>query len=214
MRKNPLNLTDTKRQFDAVAIEYDFMAETFHVADFFLEHLPKGRQRALDLGCGSGCMVHELSQHFEQVIGIDLSHGLLEIAQAKRMQQNILYCQMDLYHCGLQQGFDFIISKNVFHHLSNIPDILKQVKMMLKPEGRLILTDLISERETPAQIVYYMGAVQEYVPNVLHYGWEIAQRIFRFRLSKHWLSHLASDRYLSGCTFPHEGTVIWDKPLA
>lgn len=213
-------------QFDAVALEYDFMAETFHSSDFFLDNLPEGRLLALDLGCGSGLMASDLAAHFDYVIGIDLSLDMVRIAQTKRPYPNVLYCQMDVNQLGLFGQFDYITSENVFHHLSDTGRVLEQLKRLLKPGGRLVLTDVISERETPPTIVYIVGALQEYIPNWLRFDRKTASRIFRFRVSRHWLAHLASDCYLSedtfrqvyshylpDCTFPGAGRLVWEKPV-
>ena len=212
-------------QFDAVALEYDFMAETFHSSGFFLDHLPQGRQLALDLGCGSGFTANDLAPHFDHVIAMDLSLDMLRIAQAKRQPANVLYCQMDVNRLGMSSKFDYIISQSVFHHLNDIPAVLENLKQLLKPGGRLVITDVVSERETPPTIVYIVGAFQEYIPNWKKFGRRTAYRIFRFRVSHHWLTHLASDHYLSqdtfcqlysrhlpDCTFPKAGHVVWDKP--
>ncbi len=216
----------TGQQFDAVALEYDFMSEIFHAPEFVLAHLPDRRQRALDLGCGSGPMVQELANHFQEVVGIDVSLDLLTIARAKHKPANTHYCLMDIHKLGIHEKFDYIISQNVFHHLHEIPCILDQITNLLQPGGRLLITDVISERETPPIIVYIVGAFQEYLPNVRKYGRKNANRIFRFRVSKHWLGHLATDKYLSArafqqfyrqhlpeCRFPNSSAVIWDKPL-
>ena len=213
-------------QFDKVALEYDFMAEIWHSPDFFIDNKPAGHHLALDLGCGSGLLVKELSAYFDYVIGIDLSYDLLSIAQQKRNNAKTFYCKMDIQQLGLLSQFDYIISKNVFHHLDNIPHVLAHIKQLLKPGGRFILTDVISPNETPPRIVYIVGALQEYIPNLREYGRKTANRIFRFQTSKHWLDHLASDHYLSSdafrelysihllnCTFPRQGYLIWDKPI-
>lgn len=215
----------TEAAFDVVALEYDFMATLFHSSDFILANLPAQRGRALDAGCGSGVLAQNLAAHFQQVVAVDLSYDLLAIAHAKRPKDNILYCQLDLENSGFSGGYDLIVSMNVFHHIADVPRLLQTFKDSLNPGGRLILTDVVSERETPPTWVYIVGAFQEYIPNWRKYGLKIANRIFRFRLSKYWLSHLAADHYLSpatfkslysqhlpGCTFPRPNYVIWDKP--
>lgn len=213
--------------FDAVALEYDFMASLFHSSDFILANLPTQRGRVLDAGCGSGVLAHDLAALFQQVLAVDLSYDLLAIAQAQRKEDNILYCQLDLETMGFSGGYDLIVSMNVFHHIADVPGLLQTFRDSLNLGGRLILTDVISERETPPTWVYIVGAFQEYIPNWRKYGQETANRIFCFRVSRHWLSHLAADHYLSpdafkklysqylpGCTFPRPNYVIWDKPLA
>lgn len=202
------------------------MAEIFHSADFFLAHIPDNRQSGLDIGCGSGLLALDLAPHFKQFVALDVSFSLLSIAQVKRARNNLIYCQMDASQLGFAPKFDYIVSRNVFHHLDNISGVLERLKKVLRPGGRLLLTDVISNRETPPTIVYVVGAIQEYLPNCVRLGWNKANRIFRFRVSGHWLSHLATDKYLSkeafvqtygqhlpNCVFPHPGCVIWDKPI-
>lgn len=211
--------------FDQVALEYHFMAELFHSPDFFLNNLPNVQQLALDLGCGSGLITSELAQHFDQVIGVDLSAELLQIAHHKTHQANVLYAQMDISQLGCCNGFDLIISKGVFHHLDDLEATILQIQSLLKSGGRLIITDVISNTETPPRYIYLIGAMQEYLPNVMKFDLKTANRIYRFRTSKQWLAHLASDRYLSpisfeqtysrllpNCRFPKQGHLIWDKP--
>ncbi len=211
--------------FDQVALEYNFIAELFHNPNFFIQNISKHRHVALDLGCGSGLLVQELATTFDYVIGIDTSYEMLSIAQAKRYASNILYLQAHIEQLGLSGQFDYIISQNTFHHLDNIEKAIDVMKSLLKPAGRLVLTDVVSENETPPRYIYQIGAVQEYIPNVINYGFAIANRVFRFRISEHWLNHLASDHYLSSsrfeeiyaqllpnAIFPKAGHLIWDKP--
>lgn len=211
--------------FDQVALEYDFIAELFHNPSFFTQNIPKQTNTLLDLGCGSGLLVQELSTTFEHVIGVDTSYEMLSIAQAKRSVSNIMYIQADIEQLGLSGQFDYIISQNTFHHLDNIENVIDVIKTLLKPAGRFVLTDVVSENETPPRYIYQIGALQEYIPNVINYGFVIANRVFRFRISEHWLNHLASDHYLSSSRFeeiyaqllpnaivPKAGHLIWDKP--
>jgi len=211
-------------QFDTVALEYDFMAKLFHSPQPFINYMTQQKTCALDLGCGSGLLVTELAKHYRHVIGVDMSYNMLEIAHARRNAPNIDYILADIEQLSLPEQFDYIISKNVFHHVTNIAVIIARIKSWLKPGGRLMITDVISSNPTPPQYVYRIGAIQEYIPNVIQYGLANANRVYRFRTSKHWLNHLASDQYLSekefrcifegllpSCTFPDNGFVIWDK---
>jgi ubiquinone/menaquinone biosynthesis C-methylase UbiE len=49
------------------------------------------KDRALDIGCGSGILALELSKQYREIIGIDISEQMLLIAQSKRQRENIKY---------------------------------------------------------------------------------------------------------------------------
>lgn len=209
--------------FDDVALEYDYLAERFKDNSFFLEHLSVNRTRALDMGCGSGLLTHALADHYQQVIGIDIADHMLAIARSKRPRPNIQYQQMDANALQFDEKFDLIVSDAVLHHL-DVAKTLNRLKQLLAPAGKLVIRDIASPRETPPTIVYIVGAVQEFVPNCFRFNLQTAIRIFRYRTSRHWLAHLASDHYLSDQRFREiysqhlpdgvflrPGTIIWEN---
>jgi len=80
-----MNKNSTAKQFDKVSLEYDFVVSlTEKEDDTLLENMPKQRGKVLDIGCGSGNRCILLSRYFEQVVGIDISDSLLQIAEKKR----------------------------------------------------------------------------------------------------------------------------------
>jgi SAM-dependent methyltransferase len=42
---------------------------------------PVARRSALDFGCGIGRLTHALAEHFDQVYGVDISPGMIELAR-------------------------------------------------------------------------------------------------------------------------------------
>ncbi len=185
------------QRFDSFATEYDFMATLLHKQDFFLRNLSNRRSAALDIGCGSGILAFELSKYYDSVVGVDISHKMLAIAQTKRDSPNIEYLYMNANHLELNKKFDLIVSSTTFHHLENLPATLQTLKQLLNPSGKIVLRDNVSKVETPGTIVYIIGALQDFLPDCLKYDFFQAIRLFKFRISKPWLRHLASDKYLS-----------------
>jgi len=190
-------MTIAVQRFDSFAIEYDFMASLHKRNDFFLSNLSKNRSAVLDIGCGSGILVFELARHYEKVVGIDICQSMLEIAKTKRSTSNIQYILMDAKNLVLNEKFDLITSASTFHHLQNLPATLQAIKKLIKPGGKIVLLDNVSEVETPDKIVYIIGAIKDFFLDWFTYGFATAYRLFKFRISKPWLSHLASDKYLS-----------------
>ncbi len=119
-------------QFDPVAVEYDFEASLRPDHDFFLRHLPAVRGAALDVGSGSGILTLELARRFDEVVGVDISSEMLAIARARRSAANLTYLRMDANDLRLDATFDYIVSRTTFHHLTDVPAVVRRLKAMLR----------------------------------------------------------------------------------
>ncbi|MEG4349374.1 class I SAM-dependent methyltransferase [Microcoleus sp. LAD1_D3] len=226
MLKSNCKIRNKSVMFDAFATEYDFAATLQSQNDFFTKNLSASKGAVLDIGCGSGILAFELAQYYDNVVAVDLSAKMLDIARQKRSAPNIEYLQMDASQLALDRKFDLIVSAATFHHLPNLPAALAAIKKLLNPHGKIVFLDNISEVETPATIGYILGAARDFKADCSTYGFRNALRLLRFRVSPSWLKHLASDRYLSegrfrkiygrcfpGCYFVKLGCfmgVIWE----
>jgi ubiquinone/menaquinone biosynthesis C-methylase UbiE len=151
---------------------------------------------------------------------------MLAIASQKRSAPNIEYIQMDASQLVLDRQFDLIVSAATFHQLPDLATALSELKKLLKPQGKIVFLDNISEGDTPATISYIIRAARDFIPDCSTYGFRNALRLLRFRLSPSWLKYLTSSRYLSerqfkkiycrcfpGCYFVKLGNfmgVIWE----
>ena len=191
------------RSFDHLAEEYDFVASLVRKPDFFLSHLPQHRRRVLDVGCGTGVLASELSQHFESVVGIDISEPMLAIARGKRAAANIEYRRADANQLVLEQKFDAIVSHTAFHHLENVPRTLGVLKGALEPGGRLILVDNVTGKFVIARhpFLYVLFSYLRFPSDILRLGLRPAWRLFRFCVSRSWIAHVTTDGYLSADGF-------------
>lgn len=226
MLKSPWKIRNKSVMFDAFATEYDFAATLQSKNDFFIKNLSTNKGAVLDIGCGSGILAFELAKYYENVVAVDLSEKMLDIARQKRAAPNIEYIQMDVSSLEFDRQFDLIVSATTFHHLKHLPTTFKSIKKLLNRHGKVVFLDNVSEVETPGTIGYVVGAARDYIPDCSKYGFRNASRLLKFRLSPSWLKHLASDRYLSegrfkkiynryfpGCYFVKMGCfmgVIWE----
>ena len=226
MLKNHWKIRNQSVMFDTFATEYDFAATLQGKNDFFTKNLSISKGTALDIGCGSGILAFELAKYYDNVVAVDLSEKLLDIARQKRAAPNIEYIQMDVSSLEFDRQFDLIVSAATFHHLKHLPTTFKSIKKILKRHGKVVFLDNISEVETPTTIDYVVNAARDYIPDCSKYGFRNASRLLKFRLSPNWLKHLASDKYLSeqrfkkiynryfpGCYFVKLGSfmgVIWE----
>lgn len=190
-------MNTTKRQFDQVAEEYDFVNSLLNDHTFFVSNMSLGKGRALDIGCGSGLLVDKLASYYDEVVGIDISDQMLNLAKVRRQRSNTAYLNMDAAHLSFKEKFDFIVSRTTFHHLNNIPNVIKQMKGLLNDGGKIVILDNVSKVETPPTYAYILGAIQEFLPHCYKFGVKNPVRVFKHNTSKPWLEHLASDKYLS-----------------
>jgi SAM-dependent methyltransferase len=81
---------------------------------------PAARQRALDFGCGTGRATQALAEWFDQVIGVDVSPSMLDLArQHNRAGERCTYVlnAVDNLRQFEDNSFDLVYSRIVLQHL-------------------------------------------------------------------------------------------------
>ncbi|MFE7977915.1 class I SAM-dependent DNA methyltransferase [Streptomyces shenzhenensis] len=135
--------------FDAIGDRYDdaFPHKEGQVAaaDWLVESLPPGA-RVLDLGCGTGLpTARRLADAGFQVVGVDLSHAMVELARANVPEAE--FHQLDI--ADLRPGgprdlgrFDAVTAFFALLMLprAEIPLALESVRRLLAPEGVFALS--------------------------------------------------------------------------
>lgn len=104
---------------------------------------PKPGQRLLDVGCGTGALLEALDTAFPDVeaVGIDPSGEMLGIARrrlADRIRLEAAWAEALPFHAD---SFDVVVSCNAFHYWRHPATALDEIARVLKPEGRLVITD-------------------------------------------------------------------------
>lgn len=107
--------------------------------DEFIAMLPSGA-KVLDLGCGSGRDAEYLAKADLQVVGVDLSEGL--IAEAQRRRPELTFQVMDMENLDFPlETFDAIWSKLAILHVrrEDLPKVIVRAYKLLKPNGILYI---------------------------------------------------------------------------
>jgi 2-polyprenyl-3-methyl-5-hydroxy-6-metoxy-1,4-benzoquinol methylase len=103
-------------------------------------HLKPG-MTVLELGCGTGSFTRELARSGANVIAIDVSPDLLEIARANYSGSNVRYEIQNAYDLRYADAvFDSVVGSSVLHHLE-IENALRQIYRVLKPGGTIYFTE-------------------------------------------------------------------------
>ncbi|PRB72415.1 class I SAM-dependent methyltransferase [Arthrobacter sp. MYb213] len=95
----------------------------------------------LDVGCGGGVLIEELVRRGATVDGFDASEAMLDIARRR------LGDQVDLQRADLgaplpyaENTFDDACASLVFHYLQDWGPSLTEMRRVLKPGGRLLMS--------------------------------------------------------------------------
>jgi ubiquinone/menaquinone biosynthesis C-methylase UbiE len=109
----------------------------------------EGGQRVLDLGCGTGALTLKAAARGAEVKGIDVNPQMLEIAQARigeaELVQNVELCEMGVAELGNEgaESYDVVMSGLCFSELTEDEQryALRETRRILKPGGLLLLAD-------------------------------------------------------------------------
>jgi len=95
----------------------------------------------LDYGCGPGYGSEILANYANKVIGVDIREKPLNYARNHRKANNLSFKRISTTypHSFENQSFDIIVLSHVIEHLPNVRATLKELKRLLKTNGKLII---------------------------------------------------------------------------
>lgn len=186
------------QSFDGFAADYDRFAglERGGLQDWLVRQLPTRGARALDAGCGSGRYTQDLARRYEDVIGVDISEQLIEIA-GDRADPNVRYVVSDLMSFNDANGFDLVFSSTTLHHVPDLEAALTHLRGLVRKGGMAILIDNVAARPRPLRVAHLLGALRDIPSDLRRLGWRDARWLLKFRTSAAWLDHISSDRYIT-----------------
>lgn len=104
-----------------------------------------GAAHILDIGCGTGKLAHRLITHHRdaRVFGIDLCESMVQAAQHHIVSEPRVHLTVaDSEHLPFaRNSFDYLTCSNSFHHYPSQAAAVEEMHRVLKPGGRLFLTD-------------------------------------------------------------------------
>ena len=142
---------ESMREFDRSAGKYDAHSPLHYrltrlCDEAILKRLAKfdGVSRVLDVGCGTGALLEKIRFKYPTCVldGIDLSSGMLEIAQ-KRNIPHATFVEGDAEALPYGDGcFDVVLCCSSFHHYPNPQKALAEFRRVLRPRGMVMICDM------------------------------------------------------------------------
>lgn len=101
----------------------------------------KGRTRVLDLGCGTGLVGAAINQPDQDLVGVDLSVGMLQMAQRRGIYERLLQSDiLSMMRGEPEASYDVITSADVFIYVGQIDEVIHEARRILKPRGLFIFS--------------------------------------------------------------------------
>lgn len=161
--------------YNKVAELYDHLFQDIKVRDdewkWLSSHLPSEQNiTVLDIGCGNGALLKELSPRISQGIGIDVSQNI--ISRAKVLNANSENLSFHVTNGPFlpvpDESIDVIISLLSFRYLDWDP-IMSECKRVLKPGGKILIVDMVTVpvkwKEYPLLL---KSKLKQYVQRIIH----------------------------------------------
>lgn len=113
---------------------------TRKIYHFAAEHGKNGD--VMDFGCGPGFGTDILAKTAKSVIGVDIRRKALNYARNTYINPNLSFIKVNTSFPlpFADNSFDVIISSHVIEHIPDVKGNLEEIKRILKPNGKLILS--------------------------------------------------------------------------
>lgn len=100
--------------------------------------------RILDIGCGTGQLVNEISKSYEDVnyLGIDVASNMISEAKSNNIKnKNIKFKTCGIEKFNIKDKFDIIICTHAFPYFPNKEEILKKMYKMCNKNANVIIVN-------------------------------------------------------------------------
>jgi ubiquinone/menaquinone biosynthesis C-methylase UbiE len=120
----------------------------------------------LDVATGRGGFIGTLKrclQSYTEIVGIDVSERFLKDAQNSYGEESIRFIRMDAERLSFRdESFGTVSAAKSLHHWTSVPQVLCEMKRVLKPGGHLVVSDMHRDVQTEAQrtdmYIHHLGA--------------------------------------------------------
>lgn len=142
MNEDTMSYSGMASVYDVLTGDVEYEKRCDYLEALFEKHLPKKPELVCDLGCGTGSVCTVLSKRGYDMIGIDSSDMMLDIATGKNEDKKILYLCQDMCEFELYGTVDVFLSMldslNYITEPEELGKVFALVKNYLNPGGIFI----------------------------------------------------------------------------
>jgi predicted TPR repeat methyltransferase len=93
-----------------------------------------------DAGCGTGLCADFLRPRARQLVGVDLSAGMLARARARNQYDQLVEAELSAWLASQPPNYDLIVSADTLCYFGALEEVLSGAARALRPGGRLVFT--------------------------------------------------------------------------
>ncbi len=139
-------LENHKRYLERINFYQSFGYDVEKERDFIFDKSLPVFGEILEIGTGKGHFALTLAKHGYKFISIDISKQEQEIAMLNMkyfgLEKQAIFKIEDAARLSFpDKSFNTIFSINVFHHLEKPQAVLDEIIRLLRPEGKIVLSD-------------------------------------------------------------------------
>jgi trans-aconitate methyltransferase len=154
-----------------------------------LLEIEKG-MKILDPGCGNGALTKKMTDMGADVIGMDASKDMLEVAKSNYPE--LMFIPDDAVGFALNEPVDAVFSNAVFHWIDNQDELLESISNGLKMNGYLVcefggygcaetihsaLQKAFEKKRLSYKRTFYFPTIGEYTPILERHGLKVVYAI-------------------------------------
>ena len=189
------NMSSIEADFDRLALlDEEGWTANNHYHNLLLSYVPRNCENALEIGCGTGAFARLLAKRCRRVVGIDLSGEMIRVARSRSVGFGNVEFQIKdaMTQIFPKAHFDYICSIATLHHLQQ-RELFVKMRDALKPQGVLVVLDLIQSNSLTERMLDVIGLGVSPVLRLFHNGRLKPPAEVR----KAWEQHGKHDSYLT-----------------
>lgn len=171
-------------------------------------NLPGG-DRIIDIGCGNGRNCRLVADSYAEVLGIDVSPRVIDLARTKDNPSNVRYEVHDIHELFPDDvgTFDAVFSTNGVFSMGDVSAVLPQLRELVAPGGRLVVLDITRPEEAPDDPAEVSTRQSRYPFEVAHTIYQVSGDVertvaaIRYMLHPRWIEMNSTNMPLTVAEF-------------